>query len=133
MDMFGDGAPTSAEPTAIVLGAPEPEIPVEPENEPEKPESMETENTVENENGVENDNENGVENENVPESTNDAVNGAENENGDTEEVKNEPIMIEDEQIQDGGVIEDDKPVVEKKPEVQPYISDTDMVQVRNKF
>ena len=111
MDMFGDGAPTSAEPTAIVLGAPE------PENEQEKPESMETENTVENENGVENHNENGVENENRA----------------TEEVKNEPIMIEDEQIQDGGVIEDDKPVVEKKPEVQPYISDTDMVQVRNKF
>ena len=131
MDMFGDGAPTSAEPTAIVLGAPEPEIPVEPENEPEKPESMETENTVENENGAHN--ENHVENENIPESTNEAINGAENENGATEEVKNEPIMIEDEQIQDGGVIEDDKPVVEKKPEVQPYISDTDMVQVRNKF
>ena len=131
MDMFGDGAPTSAEPTAIVLGAPEPEIPVEPENEPEKPESMETENTVENENGAHN--ENHVENENIPESTNEAINGAENENGATEEVKNEPIMIEDEQIQDGGVIEDDKPVVEKKPEVQPYISDTDMVQVRNIF
>ena len=71
------------------------------------------------ENGIEN----GVEHENG------IKNGDSVENGDSEGVKNEPIMIEDDQIQDGGIIEDEQPVVEKKPEVEPYISDTDMVQV----
>ena len=54
------------------------------------------------------------------------------ENTEENGVKVEPIVIEDEKVQDGGVIEDaeEEKKEEKKPEIVPYVSDTDTVQVR---